>query len=166
MAALKAALDLVDVLAAREMRIVFAESCTGGLIAAELAKVPGVSNWLCGSAVTYRCQTKTQWLRVDAEDIERYTAVSSQVAEQMASGVLHMTTEASVAASITGHFGPSAPEGFDGVVFIGVALRNSSDPPTIEVTRHQLDSKERQQRQLEAVEVVLRLVMKKLAIAS
>ena len=46
-------------------KLVLAESCTGGLIAAELAKVPGVSNWLCGSAVTYRIPVKIDWLNVN-----------------------------------------------------------------------------------------------------
>jgi PncC family amidohydrolase len=154
---------LVDRLADRDMRIVFAESCTGGLISAELAKVPGVSEWLCGSAVTYRCSTKVEWLGVSCEAIDQYTAVSSQVAFQMATGVLEKTSEAAISASITGHFGPAAPDGFDGVVFIGVALRNTSGLPTVEVTRHQLGKKQRQQRQAEAAELVLRLISEKLA---
>lgn len=163
MAFLDVAKTLVDRLADQEMRIVFAESCTGGLISAELAKLPGVSDWLCGSAVTYRCQTKVEWLGVSAEAIDQYTAVSSQVASQMATGVLEKTTEASISASITGHFGPGAPDGFDGVVFIGLALRKASGLPTVEVTRHQLTKKQRQNRQAEAAELVLQLISDRLA---
>ena len=66
MAATSLARKVVDRLADRQMRIVLAESCTGGMISAELAKVPGVSQWLCGSAVTYRSPTKVEWLNVDA----------------------------------------------------------------------------------------------------
>lgn len=163
MAALDVAKALVDRLAQRGLRIVLAESCTGGLISAELAKVPGVSDWLCGSAVTYRCQTKVEWLGVRAEDIDRHTAVSSQVASQMASGVLKKTSEASLSAAITGHFGPGAPEGFDGVVFIGVAMRDSSGVVTATVTRHQLVQEQREERQAEAAELVLQLVFEGLA---
>lgn len=162
MAAAPLAKAVVDRLADRQMRIVLAESCTGGMVSAELAKVPGVSQWLCGSAVTYRSPTKVQWLGVDAEAIDQYTAVSRQVASQMASGVLDRTTEASISASITGHFGPDAPDGFDGVVFIGIAVRRDPASPDVEVVRHQLVTAEREQRQSEAVEAVLRVILKHL----
>ncbi len=141
----------------------FAESCTGGLISAQLAKIPGVSDWLCGSAVTYRCDTKIQWLGVSAGAIASHTAVSEPVASQMAEGVLARTPEASLAASITGHFGPDAPEGFDGVVFVGIAAR-SGEGATVKVRRHQLNHQERVDRQTEAAELVLRLVLKELEI--
>ena len=162
MSATPLAREVVDRLADRQMRIVLAESCTGGMISAELAKVPGVSQWLCGSAVTYRSPTKVEWLSVDAGAIEKHTAVSRQVASQMASGVLDHTTEASIAASITGHFGPDAPDGFDGVVFIGIAFRRETGTPDVEVVRHQLTTSEREQRQAEAVDALLRLVLKSL----
>ncbi len=135
-----------------KLRLVLAESCTGGLIAAELAKVPGVSNWLCGSAVTYRSETKIAWLGVDRQLIDRHSAVSTEVAAQMVVGVLRTTPEADVAASITGHFGPQAPAGLDGIVLVAVAFRSDSEPS---VSRHQLATKTRIERQSEAVNLVL-----------
>ena len=48
----------------RANALVLAESCTGGLAAAALATIPGISRWFCGSAVTYRDQTKIDWLAV------------------------------------------------------------------------------------------------------
>ena len=96
------ALRLVERLAENNVRVVFAESCTGGLVAATLAEVPGVSEFLCGSAVTYREDTKCEWLGVSADDIARHSAVSESVAGQMAIGVLERTPEADLAASITG----------------------------------------------------------------
>jgi PncC family amidohydrolase len=160
--AIEFAHQLIERLAQLDRRIVFAESCTGGLVSAELAKVPGVSDWLCGSAVTYRCDTKVQWLGVRTEDIDEYTAVSKEVACQMAEGVLRSTPEASLSASITGHFGPHAPDGFDGVVFVGVATRNGGIT-TVEVARHQLVETERERRQEEAVKVVLQMLLSMLA---
>lgn len=147
--------QLVQRLEQLEQKIVFAESCTGGMIAAELAKVPGVSSWLCGSAVTYRSETKSAWLDVDAALIQEKTAVCSDVAQNMAEGVLRITPEAAIAASITGHFGPQAPDGFDGVVFVGIAHR---DAPT-KVQRCQLSSANRLERQTEAVQLVLQLLL-------
>ncbi len=115
------AAELVDALKVAETRLVLAESCTGGLIAAELASIPGVSQWLCGSAVTYRENTKIRWLDVSAESIAQQTAVSEQVAREMAIGVLKQTPEADLSAAITGHLGPNAPPGQDGLIFIGIA---------------------------------------------
>lgn len=128
------------------------------MVAAELAKVPGVSNWLCGSAVTYRSETKAAWLGVDRRDIERLTAVSDEVARQMAIGVLDHTPEASLAASVTGHFGPGAPPGFDGIIFVGIASRDEGDP-IADVTRHALKQRDRESRQVEATELVIQKLL-------
>ena len=144
------AAELVTVLSAIQNRLVLAESCTGGLIAAQLATVPGVSQWWCGSAVTYREDTKIRWLQVSAKSIEARTAVSEQVAREMAIGVLRQTPEADVAASITGHLGPDAPPGQDGLIFIGIAKGEQS-----EVSTHCLRESGRTARQQEAANLVI-----------
>lgn len=102
-------------------RIVFAESCTAGLISATLARVPGVSNWLCGSSVVYRLDTKTRWLGVPESMLIDLGPVSEPVARLMAVGVLQRTPEASISASITGHLGPGAPPEQDGLIYVGIA---------------------------------------------
>ena len=53
---------LFDMLRDREVRVVFAESCTAGMVSATLAAVPGISDYLCGSMVTYRPEIKENWL--------------------------------------------------------------------------------------------------------
>jgi len=148
--------DLVATLAAQRLRIVFAESCTGGLVAAWLAAVPGVSEWLCGSAVTYQSATKTSWLGVPEALIASETAVSASVATAMARGVLEKTPHAQLAASVTGHLGPHAPAGFDGLIFIGLARRHP-DGIVCETTRYQLQECGRLPRQQEAAAQVLQL---------
>lgn len=150
------AAQLVDELAEIGQRIVLAESCTGGLVAAELAKIPGVSDWLCGSAVTYRSVTKTNWLAVDPQLLEAHGAVSSAVTSEMAKGVLERTPEASIAAAVTGHLGPDAPSGLDGVVFTALAVRRDDQLEVLQVIRHRLTSEHRESRQLEAAKIVLR----------
>lgn len=154
--------QLVAELGRNACRVVFAESCTGGMVACELAKVPGVSQWLCGSVVTYRSDSKIRWLGVRAEDIEQFTDVSDPVARQMAQGVLQRTPEASLSASVTGHFGPGAPEGFDGIVFVGIAARSADGQVTVDATRHQLASHDRAARQIEATELVMRTALRQL----
>lgn len=99
--------------------LVLAESCTAGLVASSLGTIPGISRALCGSAVVYQIQTKAEWLGVSVETIERCGVVSSEVACEMATGVLRHTTAADLAVSVTGHLGPAAPPELDGIVWIG-----------------------------------------------
>ncbi|KAA1258485.1 Nicotinamide-nucleotide amidohydrolase PncC [Rubripirellula obstinata] len=148
------ATELIDALKQSNGKIVFAESCTGGMVASELAQVPGVSDVFCGSAVTYREATKQSWLGVDGETMQALTAVSAPVAHQMAAGALSQTPEATIAVSITGHLGPNAPEGFDGLVFIAVA-KTVKGKTLVKVAHHQLTQTKRVQRQVEATQLVL-----------
>ena len=138
-----------------QRKVVFAESCTAGLAAATLATIPGISDFHCGSAVTYRNDTKHCWLGVREEDLERYTAVSDVVARQMAQGVLVRTPEADLAVSVTGHLGPNAPDGFDGLIFIGAARRGDDGVEVVGVDRIVLETPARRERQVEAAMKVL-----------
>lgn len=172
-------------LAAQQVRVVFAESCTAGLISASLSRVPGISAWLCGSAVVYQVPTKIAWLNVPAEMLAAHGDVSQPVAQALAEGVLQQTPHADLALSITGHLGPQAPAALDGVVVIGVAgrgrLRNcrlvrehrlmtnlapASGPPSLVVAAGNSESELtgdwpgslREQRQVEATIRVLELL--------
>lgn len=117
------ATKLIRLLRETQHKIVFAESCTAGLIAATLGKTPGVSEFLAGSAVVYQLETKSAWLNVLPETLDRFGAVSQPVSEQMAHGVLQITPHATIAASVTGHLGPDAPAELDGVAWSTVAIR-------------------------------------------
>jgi nicotinamide-nucleotide amidase len=117
---------VAGLLVARDTKVVFAESCTGGLVSAVLAKIPGISSHHCGGVVVYRNATKTAYLDITRALLEDLGPVSSEVAAQMAVRVLEKTPEADVAASVTGHLGPQAPPKLDGVVFVGIARRQSA----------------------------------------
>lgn len=131
------AYQLAEMLKAAKCRVVFAESCTGGLISAILAQITGMSDALCGSAVVYRLDTKSQWLGVDPKVLEQPGPVSEIVARQMAEGVLRKTPEADWSAAITGHLGPNAPAHMDGLVYIGIARRDASQPSEFHVEVHE-----------------------------
>jgi len=106
-------------------KIVFAESCTGGLVSGALTKIPGISNFHCGGVVVYRNETKQAYLGIPAALLKDPGPVSPEVAEIMATKVLQRTPEADLAAAVTGHLGPNAPAKLDGLVFIAVARRAS-----------------------------------------
>jgi nicotinamide-nucleotide amidase len=109
----------------RRFKIVTAESCTGGLIAASLTAVPGSSLVVERGFVTYSNDAKIEMLGVPADLIERRGAVSMEVALAMVDGALK-NSPADIAIATTGIAGPSG--GTDekpvGLVHIAVARRN------------------------------------------
>jgi len=82
-----------------------AESCTGGLIAERITRLPGASAYFEGGMVVYANRAKTAWLGVDAATIEREGAVSREVALAMAEG-LFARGHATLGAAVTGIAGP------------------------------------------------------------
>jgi PncC family amidohydrolase len=141
--------ELVALLGAGNRKIVFAESCTGGLLSAILTQHAGISRWLCGSAVTYQETTKRDWLNIDPELIERFSAVSQPVANQMAISVLERTSAADLALAITGHLESNAAA--DGAQsFVALAHRVSGEAICFKSARHLLNEDARVGRQWEA----------------
>ena len=97
--------DLLKEAKARAYTIATAESCTGGLIAASLAAVPGASASLERGFVTYSNEAKTDLLGVPAALIREHGAVSRQVALAMVAGAL-AHSPADIAVAVTGIAGP------------------------------------------------------------
>ena len=99
-----------------------AESCTAGLVASTIASVPGASDVLRGGAVTYVDEIKNRLLGVSSETFERYTAVSSPCACEMAEGARSLF-EVSAAVSVTGYAGPGGGTAEDpvGTVYFGIS---------------------------------------------
>lgn len=98
---------VVDLLLERQQRLAIAESCTGGLVAAMLTEIPGVSAVFDGGVVTYSNEQKSALLGVGREVIERHGAVSAACARAMAMGTLERFTTADHALAVTGIAGPS-----------------------------------------------------------
>ena len=150
-------------LAAAGRIVVFAESCTGGLVAATLAQIPGVSEHLAGSMVVYQNATKNTWLRIEESTLVRPGPVSQAVASLMAEQVLANTPHADLAASVTGHLGPEAPAKLDGIIYVAVSNRDHGVQPVRTVVhRHSLRNTSRQARQREAAAIVLTAVLQAL----
>ena len=86
--------DLVDLagagqaLLAKSWRLISAESCTGGLLAATVTEIAGSSDWFEGAFVTYRLTAKTAMVGVASELLDQHGAVSEPVARAMAEGAL------------------------------------------------------------------------------
>jgi nicotinamide-nucleotide amidase len=144
----------------RGLKIVFAESCTGGLVSGALTQTPGISQHHCGAMVTYRSQTKAAWLGVPAQDLEHPGPVSQKVTKRLADEVLRRTAEADLSLAVTGHLGPNAPKRLDGIVYFQLARRdkNGTPEPVAGLRVQYAADTSRRQRQRRAVEDALKLL--------
>jgi nicotinamide-nucleotide amidase len=111
----------------KSLKVVTVESCTGGLIGQTLTEQAGSSSWFAGGLLTYTNQSKTRLAGVDPLLIDKYGAVSEQVAEAMAIGV-HQYFDQCVSVSVSGIAGPSggSKDKPVGTVCIATVLNNKS----------------------------------------
>lgn len=117
--------ELATLLLEAELTIAFAESLTGGLLTAELAKIPGISASLQGGVVAYQTELKHRMLGVDDDLLAREGAVSPETALAMAKAVRRAARtgdeDVDIGVSTTGVAGPAAQEGKPaGLVFVGI----------------------------------------------
>lgn len=115
--------ELAALLLNRGLTISTAESCTGGMVAAELTAKPGSSKWFDSGFVTYSNQAKQAMLGVSVTALESKGAVSAEVVAEMASGAVKRS-KAQIAVSISGLAGPGggSVEKPVGTVWMGWAL--------------------------------------------
>jgi len=116
---------LVKLFLQYKLTLALAESCTCGLVAAQLAPAEGVSDVLLGSVVTYHALAKQQLLGVRPETIELYSAESQQTTNEMALGLHQRLPEANVCVAVTGLCGPgpsATPDKPVGTVFVTILL--------------------------------------------
>ena len=112
---------VADLLKRKNLTIAVAESCTGGQIASRLAEQSGISKNFLEGIVAYTDDSKIKRLGVKRESLEKYTAVSENVAEEMAKGVVEMVG-ADIGISTTGYAekGDGVSDEMSGIVFIGI----------------------------------------------
>ena len=122
--------EIAEILKKEGLTIATAESCTGGLVGHMLTNIPGSSEYYRGGIIAYSNEAKIRFLCVRKEAIEKYGAVSEQVAYEMADGAKRIF-DVDLAIATTGVAGPSGSENKPvGLVYIGLA-----NPYGIEVKR-------------------------------
>lgn len=122
----KTAANVVKLLLSKGKKAATAESCTGGLVSAAITSVSGSSEVFEMGVCSYANRIKQETLGVTAEALEKYGAVSEQVAREMAQGVMERSGS-DFAVSATGIAGPTggSPEKPVGTVWIGVCSKDS-----------------------------------------
>jgi nicotinamide-nucleotide amidase len=146
---------LLDEARQRGVRIVTAESCTGGLVAAALTSIEGSSDVFERGFVTYSNRAKEEMLGVPGDLIADVGAVSESVARMMAEGALE-ASNAHLAVAITGVAGPGGgtPMKPVGTVHIATARSNGGIHHRLEV----FDEADRDGVRMGAVRVALEML--------
>ena len=117
--------SIVKKLNKKRLKISFAESCTGGLLASEITSVSGASKVLGLGLVTYSNQAKISILKVNKSIIQKYGAVSPQCCNAMVKNLAKIS-KAQINVSVTGIAGPNGGTKTKpvGLVYIGVKKSN------------------------------------------
>ena len=140
----------------KPLTISTAESCTGGMIASKLIEVPGISTNFIEGIVSYSNETKIKRLKVKKETLEKYGAVSEEVAREMLAGL-----KTDVGISTTGIAGPGGgtKDKPVGLVYIGIKVKDE-----VKIFRRELKgdrNKIRQRAMMHALYNLLKILSKK-----
>ena len=117
---------IADLLIQNNLTVSTAESCTSGLLASRLTDVPGSSKYFKGGSVCYSNELKINDIGLDKGLIERYGAVSEEVAESLAKNIAKKNNT-DIGIGITGIAGPDGGTEKKpvGLVFVGIFYKNN-----------------------------------------
>lgn len=146
---------LAEILKSKSWKMAAAESCTGGLVCANLTEIAGSSDWFERGYITYSNEAKMECLGVPQELLESYGAVSEEVAKAMTEGA-QANAGVNAALSITGIAGPSggSTEKPVGTVCFGWAIRNDGGDNRV-ITKTMRFNGDRQQVRQQACDYAL-----------
>ena len=148
--------SLIKLLTKKKLKISFAESCTGGLLASNVTSIDGASKVFNLGLVTYSNQAKIKVLKVNKNIIKKYGAVSHECCLEMVKN-LSKISKANINISITGIAGPKGgtKQKPVGLVYIGVKKGNK-----IQINKCLFKSKNRSSIQKSTVKKALDLVLR------
>ena len=118
---------IVNVLRKKELKISFAESCTGGLLSSSITSISGSSKVFTIGLVTYSNQSKISLLKIPKKIISKHGAVSYETCLSMVKN-LNKISKTNISVSITGIAGPKGGTKKKpvGLVFIGIKKGNKT----------------------------------------
>tara|TARA_Y100000992_G_scaffold239835_1_gene170649 strand:- start:130 stop:588 length:459 start_codon:yes stop_codon:yes gene_type:complete len=146
--------NLIKLLAQKKLKIAFAESCTGGMLASEMTSVNGASKIFALGLVTYSNQAKIQVLRVNKRIIQKYGAVSAECCEAMVKNLAKMS-KVQINVSVTGIAGPNGGTKTKpvGLVYIGIKKNKK-----LLITKNVFKQKNRKAIQKATVKKTLKII--------
>ena len=148
--------SLVKILTKKKLKIAFAESCTGGLLASSITSISGASKIFNLGLITYSNQAKIKFLKVNKNIIKKYGAVSHECCLEMVNN-LSKISKANINVSITGIAGPKGgtKQKPVGLVYIGIKKGNKT-----QIIKGFFKSNKRSSIQKASVKKALNLVLR------
>ena len=139
----------------KKMRLMTAESCTGGLLGANITGISGCSTVFSHGFICYSNESKKNFLNVSEKTINSYGAVSFQTIKEMLSGLSNQAKSKTLCLAISGVAGPNGSEAKPvGLVFIGVKI---SSHETEVITEYNFGNIERNKIQQKSVHEALKM---------
>ena len=138
---------LLEVCIKKNVKLLTAESCTGGLLSANITGVAGSSSVFSYGFICYSNESKEKFLNVSKKSIDSYGAVSYETVNQMLISLCKQAKSKTLAVAISGVAGPSGSESKPvGLVFVGVKISSCSTEKIAElnfgdIERHKIQQK-------------------------
>ena len=138
---------LLEICFEKNVKLLTAESCTGGLLSANITGVAGSSSVFSYGLICYSNESKKKFLNVTGKTIDTYGAVSYETVKQMLIGLCKQAQSKTLAVAISGVAGPIKSESKPvGLVFIGVKISSCSTEKIAElnfgdIERHKIQQK-------------------------
>lgn len=148
---------VVEMLRKYNLTISFGESCTGGMLASTIINVPGSSNVINESYITYSIESKERILEVSKETITKYSVYSKETAREMAEGV-YKRSKANIAVSVTGRAGGGTTDPLDGL-FDYAILTNIKGKSTLYLESYQFNGSRNDIRKMQTTHILWRVLM-------
>ena len=148
--------SLIKLLIKKKIKVSFAESCTGGLLASTVTSINGASKVFSLGLITYSNQSKIKVLKVNKNIIKKYGAVSYECCKSMVNNLAKIS-KANINISITGIAGPKGgtKQKPVGLVYIGIKKGNK-----IKVKEYLFKSQKRSSIQRATVKKALDLILR------
>ena len=148
--------SLVKKLIKKNLKISFAESCTGGLLASSITSISGSSKIFNIGLITYSNQAKIKFLKVNKNIIKKHGAVSHECCLAMVNN-LSKISKANINVSITGIAGPNGGTKLKPVGLVYIGIKKGSK---IQINKCLFKSKNRSSIQKATVKKALNLVFR------
>ena len=146
--------NLVKKLIKKKLRISFAESCTGGMLACSITSVSGASKVFSLGLITYSNQAKIKVLNVNKNIIKKYGAVSAECCEAMVKNLAKIS-KAQINVSVTGIAGPNGGTKNKPVGLVYIAVKKTNK---ILITKNIFKQKNRNSIQKATVKRSLKII--------
>ena len=144
----------------KQIKLLIAESCTGGLLSANITRIAGASDVFSYGFICYSDESKKKFLNVKNETLNSYGAVSYETVKQMLEGLCYQAKSKTLTIAISGVAGPKRSESKPvGLVFVGVKISSDDSEVIAELNFGKIERNRIQQKSVhEALKMSLKII--------